>query len=80
MEQLSRQIALDSIEVQREMLKEIGLLRSELAMNTNSIKSLHACMNNGVMGKLCKKVDKVYFAVVVLLVPLLVVLVKVFWK
>ena len=45
----------------------------------NEIKRLNATLSNGPLSSICKKVDKTFFAVAVLIAPLVVALVTLLW-
>lgn len=64
------------IQANEKLANEISENRHETSKLKNEIITLNKSLNNGVLGGLCKKVDKTFWAVAVLLVPLLALLAK----
>jgi hypothetical protein len=83
-QELQRQLLLDSIAVQRDMVSKLESLGAKIEANaekthanTLAIEEMRKSFSNGAVGRLCKKIDRTYWAVIVLLVPIITMLCKV---
>ncbi|MDD5543884.1 MAG: hypothetical protein PHX83_11990 [Acidobacteriia bacterium] len=67
----------DYLEAQREAVKVLTLLTDRLENNTKAVEELRKGLSNGIMGRLCKKVEGIYVAIVALLVPVVWILIDI---
>ncbi len=67
----------DYLDAQREATRAITLLVEKVESNTKAVEELRKGLSNGVIGKLSQKIEGMYIAILGILIPIAIILIRV---